>query len=209
LHIYINLDIINVINETLGEICMAQEIEIEFKNLLTKEEFEILLNYLPFPSVGIKQINYYFETTDFKLRHHKSALRIREKNGKYQLTLKEPYGDGLLETHDSLTEEEVTAWINGKPVPKAEVKAQLRKMNISINELQYYGNLTTIRREYHHDRLIYVLDHSHYHGHEDYELEIEAKDVETGKEALNTILRECGITRKDTPNKIARFFQKM
>ncbi|WP_042148966.1 CYTH domain-containing protein [Paucisalibacillus sp. EB02] len=188
---------------------MAQEIEIEFKNLLTKAEYEILLNYLPFPSVGKKQINYYFETIDFKLRQHKSALRIREKNGKYQLTLKEPFGDGLLETHDSLIKEEVTEWLNGNPVPKAETSEQLSKMNISINELQYYGSLSTIRREYIHSGLIYVLDHSSYHNHEDYELEIEAKDKESGLKALETILMECGITRKETPNKIARFFQKM
>ncbi|WP_026905752.1 CYTH domain-containing protein [Paucisalibacillus globulus] len=188
---------------------MTQEIEIEFKNLLTKREYDILLERLPFPSVGKKQINYYFETPDFKLRKNGSALRIREKEGKYQLTLKEPYKDGLLETHDSLSKIEVTEWLQDKPVTKEATAKQLEKMDISVGELQYYGSLTTIRREFKDNGLIYVLDHSYYHDVEDYELEIEATDKDSGIKALKTTLDENGITRKETPNKIARFFQKI
>ena len=188
---------------------MAQELEIEFKNLLTKDEYEFLLNRLPFPSVGRKQINYYFETPDYKLRKHGSALRIREKEGKYQLTLKQPFQDGLLETHDSLTKEEVIDWLNGNPVSKEATTKQLKQMDITVNELQYYGSLTTIRREYKDNGLIYVLDYSSYHDVEDYELEIEAMDKESGIKALETILSTWEITKKDTPNKIARFFQKL
>ncbi|WP_212685903.1 CYTH domain-containing protein, partial [Salmonella enterica] len=83
---------------------MAQEIEIEFKNLLTEEEYLKLLSNLPFPKYSQTQTNYYFETEDFSLKAHGSALRIREKNGNYTLTLKETHELGLLETHDALTE---------------------------------------------------------------------------------------------------------
>lgn len=188
---------------------MTQEIEIEFKNLLTKKEYETLLEHLPFPKEGQKQINYYFESPDYKLRKKQSALRIREKNGEYRLTLKEPFGEGLLETHDALTFEEASSWIKGKPQAKKATTTQLQKMNIQLDELRYYGSLTTIRREYQDNGLIYVLDYSTYHNKEDYELEIEAIDRESGLKAIEHTLKQFGITKKETPNKIARFFQSL
>jgi uncharacterized protein YjbK len=188
---------------------MAQEVEIEFKNLLTKEEYELLLERLPFPHEGHKQVNYYFETSDFQLRNNKAALRIREKNGEYRLTLKEPYKDGLLETHDSLTKDEAEAWINGNPIDKEFTKKRLYQMGISVENLKCYGSLTTIRREYKDSGLIYVLDHSSYHDQEDYELEIESTDRESGLKALDTILKDWSIVKKETPNKIARFFNSL
>src|SRR5699024_11542022 len=67
---------------------MVQEIEIEYKTLLTKNEYNILLNALPFSSETIMQTNHYFETDDFKIERHHSALRIRNKGQRYTLTLK-------------------------------------------------------------------------------------------------------------------------
>ncbi|WP_047985908.1 CYTH domain-containing protein [Ornithinibacillus californiensis] len=187
---------------------MAQEIEIEFKNLLTKKEYEFLLTKLPFPN-GQEQINYYFETPDLRLRTLGSALRIRKKKDMYQLTLKQPYQDGLLETHDELTDEEAREWMNGNPIPKEYTTKQLNNMGIEVSDLQYYGSLQTTRREYKEKGIIYVLDHSKYHDQEDYELEIEATDKESGLKAMDTILHTFGIDKKDTPNKIARFFQSL
>ncbi|MEN2466744.1 CYTH domain-containing protein [Ornithinibacillus sp. FSL M8-0202] len=188
---------------------MAQEIEIEYKNLLTKEEYETLLHNLPFPKEGKEQINYYFETADFKLRQHHAALRIRKKNNQYQLTLKEPHQDGLLETHDSLTEAEALSWISQHPIAKEATTIQLNQMNIETDELHYVGSLTTIRREYQENGLIIVLDYSQYNHVEDYELEIESQSKEAGLKALTNILETYHITQKDTPNKIARFFSSL
>ncbi|WP_010093585.1 CYTH domain-containing protein [Ornithinibacillus scapharcae] len=175
---------------------MTQEIEIEFKNLLTKQEYDMLLAHLPFPEDGQKQINYYFETPDRKLQNRQSALRIREKNGKYRLTLKEPFGDGLLETHDTLTFEEASLWMKGNPIAKKATTTQLHNLQVPLEELQYYGSLTTIRREYQNNGLIFVLDYSTYHNQEDYELEIEALDKETGLKAFEQTLKQLGIEKR-------------
>ncbi|MFP3488877.1 CYTH domain-containing protein, partial [Staphylococcus sp. SIMBA_130] len=64
------------------------------------------------------QINHYFETKEFSLKELGCAIRIREKDGKYTLTLKEPHPDGLLETHDLLTKQEALNWMNGTIIPK-------------------------------------------------------------------------------------------
>lgn len=71
---------------------MSQEIEIEYKNLITIDEYNQLLTAYPFPQEGKKQINYYFETADRKLQHQGCALRIREKSDTYHITLKEQVG---------------------------------------------------------------------------------------------------------------------
>ncbi|MEN2767628.1 CYTH domain-containing protein [Ornithinibacillus xuwenensis] len=188
---------------------MAQEIEIEFKNLLTKAEYVLLLDRLPFPKEGQNQTNYYFETTDNKLQIKNSALRIREKNEAFKLTLKEPHPEGLLETHDSLTKREAMEWMNGNPIPKEATTKQLNQLGVCVADLIYKGKLMTSRHEYDQDGLIYVLDHSIYLDHEDYELEIEATNRQAGLQALDTVLNDWGIERKETPNKIARFFSRI
>jgi len=185
---------------------MSQEIEIEFKNLLTKEAFDYLLKAFPFPTNGQTQVNYYFETEQFDLQKNKCALRIREKNNTYQLTLKEPHPDGILETHDHLSHQEANNWLAGHITYKPHINEQLKQFNISLDTLKYYGNLKTIRYEVNVQDVLLVLDHSTYHGHSDYELEIEARDKQTGIDFFNNILERHDIEKKETPNKIERFF---
>lgn len=188
---------------------MSQEIEIEFKNLLTKEEFQSLWSNLSFPKESQVQINYYFETKDFALRNKLSALRIREKNGNYQLTLKEPHPEGLLETHDSLTEKEAFSWLHGNMIEKKHVLRQLDHLDIAIDELLYFGKLTTERREISRGNVLIVLDKSMYNGKIDYELELEAPNKEIGQIVFHDLLEEFKITIKKTPNKIERFFSSL
>jgi len=186
-----------------------QNIEIEYKNLLTKNEYKRLLSALPFPEKGMKQINYYFETADLQLARKKCALRIREKNNKYTLTIKEPHPDGILETHATLTEEEAEQWIKGKPVLKPTIEQQLRSLQISPKELISYGNLTTFRRSILIDRCELVIDHSKYNDRHDFELELEAPDQKTGKALFQNILKTYNIQQRKVKNKIERFFSTL
>ncbi|ASN06509.1 CYTH domain-containing protein [Virgibacillus necropolis] len=188
---------------------MTQEIEIEYKNLLTADEFNQLLHRLPFPDSGTWQTNYYFETKDFSLKAKGAALRIREKTGKHVLTLKEPHIDGLLESHDNLTKNEVTSWINGNPIKKSQVSKQLESLGVCLNDLVYYGKLETKRYETNYRGTLLVLDYSTYNGMSDYELEIEAQSKEAGINMLQSIIDRYGITKKETPNKIKRFFTSL
>ncbi|MFD2629685.1 CYTH domain-containing protein [Oceanobacillus kapialis] len=188
---------------------MTQEIEIEYKNILTKKEFETLLTTLPFPADGETQTNHYFETDDFQLRENGAALRIREKQGKYQLTLKEPHDTGLLETHDTLTEEEVDNWLSGNPVAKTHTEAQLNNFGISVSDLHHFGALTTVRREIPYKDVLLVLDYSTYNGQSDYELELEAQSENIGSSVFHALLKEFAIPKRETPNKIQRFFQSL
>lgn len=185
---------------------MTQEIEIEYKNLLTEDEFSLLLSILPFSKEYQVQNNYYFETNHFALRDKLSALRIREKNGNYQLTLKEPHPKGLLETHDFLTEKEAFSWLHGNIIEKKHVFKQLKNLGISYDELLYFGKLTTERREIKDQNVIFVLDKSTYNGKVDYEFELEAPSKDIGQKIFEDLLAKHNIAIKKTPNKIERFF---
>lgn len=185
---------------------MNQEIEIEFKTLLTPATFERLQQALSFPNKAITQINYYFETEKFALKEKRSALRIREKNGGYTLTLKQPHPQGILETHDNLTPEEFEAWIQGHPKGEESTNKQLKQMGVSVNDLAYYGSLKTERYSFEKDGIIYVLDKSFYHNVVDYELEIEAPDYGSGEKAFINLLNEFSIVKQAPITKIERFF---
>lgn len=184
-----------------------QELEIERKNLLTKDEYIRLINGLSLTDITPqKQINHYFETPDFQLKQTGSALRIREKGDQYVLTLKEPHGDGLLETHAVLTKEEADRLINGTGELKPTIATRLLDLGVAPDALQFGGTLETNRIEVRKDDVLVVLDESHYLHHVDYELEIEGPTLELTEQRLQDILTRFSLTKKDTPNKIARFY---
>jgi len=190
---------------------MSQQIEIEFKTMLTETEFNQLLARLPFPKEPIMQTNYYFETEDFLLKRNKSALRIREKFNRYQLTLKEPHPEGTLETSDWLTLEEAKAWLEGSPYPigKEAVHQRLKKLGINEKMLKLFGHLTTERYVYEMDKVSLMLDKSSYHDIVDYELEVEAMSKEAGLSALQSLLEQEKIVERKAKTKIERFFQSL
>ena len=70
---------------------MTKELEIEFKNMLTKEEYmRLLKDFSAFHNWPKTQHNHYFDTPDFQLKHKLGALRIRNKQGRFECTLKIP-----------------------------------------------------------------------------------------------------------------------
>lgn len=188
---------------------MSETIEIEFKNLLTKAEYEKLLKAF---KVKVEQIisqtNHYFDTPDFTLKDLGSALRIREKNDHYEMTLKQPADVGLLETTQYLSKDEFLAAIKNGILPKGILHKRLEQLDISFVLLEYFGSLTTKRAEFPYKEGLLVLDHSLYLDTEDYEVEYEVEDFQRGQLAFKELLEQYRIPLRKTPNKIARFYQK-
>ncbi|ABS21246.1 CYTH domain-containing protein [Bacillus cytotoxicus] len=184
---------------------MTQEIEIEFKNMVTKEEFSVLCDAFSIQTFT-KQVNHYFETPNFALKQAGSALRIRYKNGTYTLTLKQPAQTGLLETHQSLTQEEAKTMLETNHLIPGAVLKQLQALQIPVSSLTYMGSLTTERAETTFKGGILVFDHSFYYNHDDYELEYEVQDELTGKVDFLHLLNQYNIPVRHTKNKVQRFF---
>lgn len=81
---------------------MSKEIEIEFKSMLTPDEYiELLRYYNVTDEQFVMQTNLYFDTADFQLKHLGMGLRIRRFTSKAEATLKIPQEVGLLEVTDS------------------------------------------------------------------------------------------------------------
>lgn len=191
-----------------GEQAM-QEIEIEFKNLLERDEYNNLVAHYMSDLEPIRQVNHYFETNDFRLKQQGAALRIREKTDAYVATLKQPVENGLLETHDTLTEEQFKAWCQDEITLGDNIRQQLNTIGIEETDIRYKGQLTTYRYERQDHNIILVLDYSEYNGMTDYELEVEAPSMDQGQAYFHNLLSQFNIPERHTPNKIARFFQSV
>ncbi|WP_078430358.1 CYTH domain-containing protein [Alkalihalobacterium alkalinitrilicum] len=188
---------------------MGREIEIEAKNLLTKEELERLQHYFSLSdSEFISQTNHYFDTTDFALKEKKAALRIREKNNKYIMTLKQPNEVGLLETNQLVSTEEANLMLETGTIPNGDVKSDIEALKVPPAKFTYLGSLKTSRAEVQYNQQLIVLDISHYLNIVDYELEVEGTNVDTVQEEFNRILKQHNIPKRPTKNKILRFFER-
>ncbi|MFK4998162.1 CYTH domain-containing protein [Bacillus sp. N9] len=68
---------------------MTRQIEIEFKNSVSKDNFQQCLHYFCIKDADFfTQTNHYFDTADFTLKQQAAALRIREVEDQYEFTLK-------------------------------------------------------------------------------------------------------------------------
>lgn len=185
---------------------MTKELEIEFKNLLTQEEYIKLLELFGYKAEEAHtQINHYFDTADYTLRSKKSALRIREKGQQIECTLKTPAENGYYEITDKLDSQQAENIIENSSFPAPEVNHALSEMGVSSEKLVKLGSLTTHRIEFPYQNGLLVLDHSVYHGTEDYELEYEVEDYQEGKQIFEALLTDTGIPFRNTDKKIARF----
>lgn len=188
---------------------MSETIEIEFKNLLTKVEYENLLKTFNVKEKDIvMQSNHYFDTPEFALKNLGSALRIRETKNNFELTLKQPAAVGLLETTQLLSANEFKAAIQQQIFPKGIVQERIEQLKIAFNKIVYFGSLTTKRAEFPYKEGLLVLDHSFYLNKEDYEIEYEVEDFQSGQLVFQGLLKQYEIPIRKTQNKIARFYQQ-
>ena len=186
---------------------MTQEIEIEFKNLVTEEEFIRLLSHFHIIEEDfITQDNHYFDTPDYQLKGKQSALRIRQKNGTYTLTLKTPLNEDLLETNQPLSKSQSDSLLHEGLFPEGEVKNVLQSIPVALESLQHFGTLSTSRAEIDYQDGLLVFDKSSYLQKEDYELEYEVKERKSGEAIFRQLLEQLHIPLRKTDNKIKRFY---
>ncbi|WP_338449029.1 CYTH domain-containing protein [Niallia oryzisoli] len=189
---------------------MPQNIEIEFKNMLSKEEFTRLLTVFHLTHNDfIRQENHYFDTSDFSLKNIGCALRIRKKRGQFEMTLKEPHPEGLLETNEKLSEEQAQNILKNGKLYEGIIKSQIIKLGIDIENLHYFGTLETERTEFPYEGGLLVLDASSYLNLKDYEVEYEVNNREQGQAIFYQFLANHNIPIRQTNNKVKRFYEAL
>lgn len=191
-----------------GRMTVSQQIEIEFKNLLTEAEFNKATAYFNITSdMFAKQVNHYFETPAYNLKDKNSALRIREKDGKAELTLKQPAKEGLLETNQTLSASQVKTALETGNIPEGIVMSALFSL-VGSEQLHHFGSLITRRAETPYKSGLIALDISDYLNKTDYEIEYEVVDAKQGQETFLHLLNQLSIPLRDTENKIKRFYNE-
>lgn len=185
------------------------EIEKEFKNLLSKEQYDALVNdYKEVFTKDVTQTNSYYDYEGL-LQEHKMALRIRIVEGKDtgEITLKIPQSSlEVLEFTEELLVDILNQYNNDKQfmLPLSIQKA-LDKEGISIQTVMQTALLTTHRLEGAlSENEWLVLDESHYNGNIDYEMEMEVRSLELGEPVFLGILAKYNIKRRQAESKIKR-----
>lgn len=179
-------------------------LEIEYKTLLTKDEYKRLLVKLSHIE-PLTQTNYYIDTPNFDLKAHRMSLRIRTFNDKAEMTLKVPEKVGNREYDVDLDLALAKQLVKNFKLEDNAIKEIIAQTSIDSNQLECFGFLTTTRRET--DTTIgkMALDYNQYSSVIDYELELEVDDPVKGKNAFDQFLLENQISFKYAKSKVARF----
>ena len=188
---------------------MATNNEIEFKQILTKDLYDKIFNTYFKNEKPFSQTNYYIDTKGFKLRDHRSALRIRVKDNSYEMTLKVPAEVGLMEyNHPTNVKLKMNDTLSNSKLPDDIRNIIEGQFNVSEDELIILVDLTTLRVETHYQNELLVLDKSEYLNKVDYELEFEVDSYNEGYEKFKQLLQEFDIKHEKPLNKVQRFFEE-
>lgn len=191
---------------------MKKELEIEFKNLLTKKEYQNLMQneFFDHPATNqIMQVNHYFDTSDKLLKKKHAAVRIRSVDADHKLTFKIPAEGFLMENTFSLNNDQVQSILNKKEFSLNEITNQTVNLDICgiTKETIFYhfNSFETLRHEKKVGDNLVVLDQTTFqNGSTDYELEVESLDSGKGRTFFNSFLDNYSIPTRPTLPKIAR-----
>ena len=183
---------------------MSNAIEIEAKALLDQEGYKKLRRiYQLYPSYC--QTNYYIDTEDGLLRKEGFGLRIREKGGNYEMTLKAPLSQGFLEKNCTWDAGMFHDFEEGGPFPDGDIKRFLTMCDIPVDALRIRTSLRTTRVDIPYQGGKLSIDENHYSGIVDYEIELEYSNEKDAEQLLHELLETTGVTyTPGTKTKVTR-----
>ncbi len=174
----------------------SNNIEIEAKVLLSKRDYQKLLENMTFNDQVKIQKNYYLDSEDRVLKKYGMAVRLRQREGKNKLTLKAPLAEGLLTKNQELSDDEANALINNNLFPRGDISDFLDILNIDVNKLLILAQLTTERKEGTYEGLDINISKNTYSDTVDYELECDSDSVTNSQNALKDLCQEYRIEYK-------------
>ncbi|MDP4119597.1 MAG: CYTH domain-containing protein [Bacillota bacterium] len=173
--------------------------ELEYKFLLSKEDFQKHLqkaNDLNLKTNSTLQINYYYDNENLDLLKENITVRIRQKEDKLKLEIKE----------HKITNSEFSE--------SAEKETEIQKLTQTLSILQYEnlklkGNLVTNRQTlFVNDGIHLDFDTNYYLGTCDYEIELEFEEKHSEK--VKEIISLFNFNFQNKPkNKAERFFEAL
>ena len=176
---------------------MNKNKEIEFKTLITKEQYYNLLDEFNLTNNIFSQINHYFDTENTDLIQEQTVLRIRQKGNNYKLTKKTRALVGADETHIFLSKEKAQEML------ETGFDANIIGLPYKVTKV---AELTTYRASSHFRNGKIFFDRSEYYGKFDYEIEYEVDEVNQGKKDFKDFLDSHNIEYKESIRKSKRAF---
>lgn len=185
---------------------MSTNLEIEFKSVLSKEDYDKLIAHFDKGKI-YSQNNYYIDDKDLNVVKKKCGLRIREKDKEFELTIKIPEHEGKMEINQQISAISFSKFQNEHIFPEGEVKDYLaNELGIKIENLYILGNLITNRLDIKYKTALISIDESLYNNIADYELECEDKNMELARKHLSQFLAKYDIKyKKSHGGKLKRF----
>ena len=168
---------------------MSNAIEIEAKALVSQDDYRKLAKLFP-DSPRYTQTNHYIDSDTRILNKEGIALRIREKNGQYELTLKTPLSQGLLEKNCVITKQQFDDFKEKGIFPKGDTSRFLTMLDIDIATLKILTSLTTDRIDVEYKGGLLSIDRNCYSGKTDYEVEFEYNNLGGAKKVLSDLFEE-------------------
>lgn len=176
---------------------MKLHLEIEFKTMLTEEEFLSLYKTMGF-SEGRLQINSYFDTLNHFFFKKHMMLRIRAIDNVFIFTMKTPSSLGVLENEFKL---------DSFNINDAKVQKILDPYGLKSDDLELTAQSKTIRHEIADDYGTWCLDLSEFALGKDFELEYELHEgvnYELAQQHYFDKINEYNINYKEAKPKYIR-----
>ena len=183
---------------------MSNAIEIEAKALITQDEYRKIVKAFP-ECRRYSQTNYYIDNDERILAKEGIALRIREKGGIYELTLKTQLSQGLLEKTKTIGMNEFTNLRDFGDFPHGDLEQFLIMLDIDVTQLKILTSLTTERVDVPYKGGLLSIDRNVYSGITDYEIEFEYNNLEGAKAIMARLFQENQIpVNFTTASKVSR-----
>lgn len=165
---------------------MEKNKEVEYKILLNAETFKKISDAYPSQNV-YTQVNYYLTSDELAEKHY--ALRIREKNNTFEMTLKIPDGFAKMEHNQMISKDDFKKVENGQMINN-DITDLLKEKGFGLHKIRQAYSLKTIRHDISLQYGMLSLDENFYNGHHDYEFEFEVNDEEKGAEQFKELLNK-------------------
>ncbi|MDR2465089.1 MAG: CYTH domain-containing protein [Streptococcaceae bacterium] len=194
---------------------MAENLEIEYKTMLTKRDYERLVQHFQSSTKtfkNIKQKNAYYDSPDFVLKANKYGLRIRtiDSDSFAESTLKVPKKTGRLEINNKMNLTVANQYIDQSEFPETESYIPFfQPLELSFSKLRKFGELETKRLEIQLPIGLLAIDKSDYAGITDYELELEVAEAIQGKSDFFLFLEEHQLPYIKAKNKVGRMAEAL
>ena len=179
---------------------MDKNIEIEFKSAITEKKYLELLKKFDLENNIFKQINYYFDTDDYRFNQEKIVVRIRQKGeSRFKVTMKIQNDESASENHVFLQKEQALEMIE----KGFNTKDFFKGIDAYVT---YKVDLNNFRVSTPYEGGTLFLDKCQYCNVTDYEIEYETYDYSVGKTIFETFLKSHDIKIKPTKRKSERAF---